>query len=79
MCPDDPNFQAKVISLSKQVNQGIHSPDWEPEKGRHKHRSEDRAYTYIINTAYTNSHQILSQRSDFYSITCQGIHFTLQG
>ena len=27
--PDDPNFQAKVISLSKQGNQVRYSPDWE--------------------------------------------------
>ena len=57
MCPDDPIFQAKVISLSKKVNQGIHSPDWEMETGKQKYRSGDRAYTYIINTAYTNRPQ----------------------
>ena len=33
MCPNDLNFQAKVISLSKQGNQGVHSTDWEMWKG----------------------------------------------
>ena len=52
MCPDDPTFQAKVIGLSKQVNQGIHSPDWGEWKAEAQVR--DRAYTYIIDTVYIN-------------------------
>ena len=40
--PVSKGFGPKKGSLSKQVNQGIHSPDWEGEKGKQKYRSGDR-------------------------------------